>query len=219
MPRRGAGLVMQREPGPPPPPPGQCHVIKSEPPQRALRPERGKVWAPETCSIGLSKHYSLESRCGSEVRTQLVTMRTRVPSLRGLRIPHCHELWRKLQMQLWSGVAAAVGLAGSYSSNSTPSLGTSICHGCGPIKKKKTTLFPPDLIETFLNHITHACASLRREVQGMFSHFLMTSRPDIKDSFVLISDMVRPPETENYFIDMLLSQKDTRFFHLLNTLL
>ena len=30
MPRKGAGLVMQREPGPPLPLPWQCHVIKSE---------------------------------------------------------------------------------------------------------------------------------------------------------------------------------------------
>ena len=38
-------------------------------------------------------------------------------------------------MQLESGVAVAV--AGSYSSDSTPSLGTSICPGCGPQKTKK----------------------------------------------------------------------------------
>ena len=40
-------------------------------------------------------------------------------------------------MGLRSLVAVAVALAGSRSSNSTPSLGTSICHRCGPKKQKK----------------------------------------------------------------------------------
>ena len=43
-------------------------------------------------------------------------------------------------MGLGSGVAAAVVQAGGCSSNSTPSLGTSLCQGCGPKKtgeKKK----------------------------------------------------------------------------------
>ena len=41
-----------------------------------------------------------------------------------------------------SGVAVAVAKAGSCSSDYTPSLGTSICHECGPkmTKKKKNTL-------------------------------------------------------------------------------
>ena len=36
-----------------------------------------------------------------------------------------------------SDVAVAVVLAGNYSSNSTPSLGISICQECGPKKAKK----------------------------------------------------------------------------------
>ena len=40
-------------------------------------------------------------------------------------------------MQLRSGVAVAVVQAHSYSSNMTPSLGTSICSRCGPKKKTK----------------------------------------------------------------------------------
>ena len=40
-------------------------------------------------------------------------------------------------MWLGSGVAVAVVWAGSYSSDSTPSLGTSICRGCSPKKTKK----------------------------------------------------------------------------------
>ena len=43
-------------------------------------------------------------------------------------------------MQLRSCVAMAVAQAGSFSSDLTPSLGTTICHLCGPkkIKKKKS---------------------------------------------------------------------------------
>ena len=55
------------------------------------------------------------------------------------RIQRYHELWCRSQTRLRSGmaVAVAVAVAGSCSSNWTPSLGTSICHGCGPKKKKK----------------------------------------------------------------------------------
>ena len=45
------------------------------------------------------------------------------------------KLWCRSQMQLRSCIAVAV--AGSCSSNSTPSLGISMCHGCGPKKQKK----------------------------------------------------------------------------------
>ena len=56
-------------------------------------------------------------------------------------------LWRRLQTRLGSRVAVALAKAGTYSSDSTPSLGTSICHGSGPRndktkkKKKKSFLF------------------------------------------------------------------------------
>ena len=46
-------------------------------------------------------------------------------------------------MKLGSGIAAAVAVANSCSTDSTPSLGISICRGCGPKKKdrkKKNTL-------------------------------------------------------------------------------
>ena len=49
----------------------------------------------------------------------------------------CRELQCRLQMQLGSCVAVAVVQASSYSSDLTPSLGTSICHGCGPKKTRK----------------------------------------------------------------------------------
>ena len=68
-------------------------------------------------------------------------MRTQVrslASLSGLRIQCCCQLWCKSQTQLGSQVTVAV--AGSYSSNYTFSLGTSICWGASlkrPKKKKK----------------------------------------------------------------------------------
>ena len=43
-------------------------------------------------------------------------------------------------MQLESGVAVAMAQAGSYSSNSTPSWGTSIGYGCSPKKAKENSL-------------------------------------------------------------------------------
>ena len=58
-------------------------------------------------------------------------------SLSGLRIRHCHKLWCRSQMRLGSGVAVALGQAGSCSSNWTPSLGTSTYHRCGPKKQTK----------------------------------------------------------------------------------
>ena len=70
---------------------------------------------------------------------RLGTMRTQVrslASLSALRIQRCHELWCKLQTRLGSGIAVAVAVAGSYSSDLTRSLGTSICRRCSP---KKTT--------------------------------------------------------------------------------
>ena len=73
-------------------------------------------------------------------RARLGTMRLQVrsrASLSGLRIPCCHELWRRSQMWLGSCIAAAVVYAGSCSSHVIPSLGTSICRGCGPKKPKK----------------------------------------------------------------------------------
>ena len=48
--------------------------------------------------------------------------------LSGLRIWYCCK-WS--QMQPESSIAVAVSFTGSWSSNSTSSLGTSICHRCG----------------------------------------------------------------------------------------
>ena len=70
---------------------------------------------------------------------QLETMRLRVgslASLHGLRIRLCQELWCRLQMWLGSSVAVAVAQAGTCSSSSAPSLGTSMGHGFGPEQQK-----------------------------------------------------------------------------------
>ena len=53
------------------------------------------------------------------------------------QIQHCCELWCRLQMRLGSHVAVALVEAGGYSSDSTPSLGTSICHGRAQEKAKR----------------------------------------------------------------------------------
>ena len=53
--------------------------------------------------------------------------------LSGLRIQHCHRLWRRSQM--WLRSVMAVASAGSYSSNSSPCLGTSVCRRRGPKKE------------------------------------------------------------------------------------
>ena len=69
---------------------------------------------------------------------QLGAMKFQVPSLAslsGLRIRHCREMWCRLQTCLRSCVAVAVVQASGYNSESTPSLGTSICHECG-LKKQ-----------------------------------------------------------------------------------
>ena len=73
-------------------------------------------------------------------RIRLGTLRLWVQSLAlisGLGIWHCHELWFRSPTWLRSRVAMPVVQAGSYSSDSTPSLGTSICLGCLKRKKEK----------------------------------------------------------------------------------
>ena len=64
-------------------------------------------------------------------------MRTQVQSLASLsrlRILSCHDQWCRSQTLLGSGVAVPVASVGSYSSDLTPSLGTSICCRYGPKK-------------------------------------------------------------------------------------
>ena len=58
-------------------------------------------------------------------------------SLSGLRLWHCHKLQCRSQMWIPSGVAVAVGQTGSWGSDLTPSLGTSICCRCGHKKEER----------------------------------------------------------------------------------
>ena len=51
-------------------------------------------------------------------------------------------------MWLGSGIAMAVAVAGNYSSDSTPSLGTSICRQCGPKKMTTTTTTKAIIVES-----------------------------------------------------------------------
>ena len=88
-----------------------------------------------------SRHEHFKSSYhGTSETNRLGTMRLQVPSLASLsalRIWHCRELWCRSQMWLGSGIAVAVAVAGSYSPDSTPSLGPSICHGCSPKKQSQ----------------------------------------------------------------------------------
>ena len=74
--------------------------------------------------------------------------------LSGLRIRHCRELWYRSQKQLRSYTAVAVAVVGSYSSNSTPSLGTSICLRYSPKKdqNKKVLSYKKNLVITDYYH-------------------------------------------------------------------
>ena len=70
----------------------------------------------------------------------LQSIRTQVQSLAllsGLGIQHCCKLWCRSKKRFRSGVAVAVAQAGSCSSNSSPSQGTSIRRGCGHKKTKR----------------------------------------------------------------------------------
>ena len=100
-------------------------------------------------------------------------MRTRVQSLAllsGLRIWVCRELWCRLQMLLWSGVAVAQ--AGSCSSNSTAGLGISTCCRYGLKKQKKIfwkSVKKGDEIGIYINFYNHK-SSLH--IPSLFFFFL-----------------------------------------------
>ena len=85
------------------------------------------------------KKKKKSSSCDSaDEEPHTVSLRTRVQSLAsisGLRIWHCHKLWHRSWMRLGSGIAVAVVSAGSCSSDSTPSLGTSTCCRSGSKKR------------------------------------------------------------------------------------
>ena len=94
-------------------------------------------------------------------------------SLSGLRIRCCRELWCRLKMLLGSRVAVAVAVAGSNSSDLTPSLGTCICRGCGPKKPKNIK------VVRVLNQITAVmplcCSVGNKHTLYIFTLMLMLS--------------------------------------------
>ena len=57
----------------------------------------------------------------------------------GLRVWRFCGQWCRSQMRIRPGIAVAVAVAGGYSSDSTPSLGTSMCHQCSSKKTKNKT--------------------------------------------------------------------------------
>ena len=122
--------------------------------------------------VGRSREMSLaswwSSPFGSEaLEPYIVSVRMRVPSLAplsGLRIRPCCKLSWRSQMWLWSGVAVAVGQA-SCSSDLTPSLGTSICHWCGPKKEKRRKKKKLSYLEMSQNEVPKL--SWRREMKTL----------------------------------------------------
>ena len=101
---------------------------------------------------------------GQQKPIRLGSMRLWVRSLASLselRIWRCHELWCTWQTRLGSGIAmaVAVAMAGSCSSDWTPSLGASICYGCNPEKTKQTKNlnFSLVLVQTELDYCASPC--------------------------------------------------------------
>ena len=67
-------------------------------------------------------------------------------------------------MQLGSDIAVAVAVAGNYSSDLTPSLGTSICCWCGPKKEKKERERERELVDKNINRIVITIFLMIREL-------------------------------------------------------
>ena len=100
-----------------------------------------KCGLPANVEISI-KNSSQGSSCRGSAVMNLRSMRMQVQSLAllsGSEIRCCHELWCRSQAWLRSCIAVAVVQACSCSSNSTPSLGTSMCRGCVPKKHKTKT--------------------------------------------------------------------------------
>ena len=81
-------------------------------------------------------------------------------SFSGLRIRHCCELWCRSQTWLGSWVAVAVAVAGGCSCDWTPSLETSICHGCHPKKTKNKNKPGVPVVAQWVKDPTSICEDM-----------------------------------------------------------
>ena len=105
----------------------------------------------------------------SRLRTWLVSIRMWVwslDSLSGLTIHCCCELWCRSHM--WPGSGVTVVLAGNCSSDSTPSLGTSMCCKCSSKKKKRKSQLDLGLLKilVFLKGFVDICCSVPWKYSG-----------------------------------------------------
>ena len=83
--------------------------------------------------------------------------------------------WCRSQTQLGSHVAVAAAVAGSYSSDWTPNLGTSICYGYGPQKTKQKNNEKRDIKIHCYKKRTVGLIALRMADIGNLSSFLASS--------------------------------------------
>ena len=78
-------------------------------------------------------------------------------------------------MWLGSGIAGAVAQAGSYRSDSAPSLRTAICRRCGPKKTKKKR--NSGSIKSLILSVKHVLASDIISWSGKRDDMIFTSTP------------------------------------------
>ena len=110
----------------------------------------------------------------------------------GLTIRRCRELWCRLQTRLRSRVAVVLAQAGGYSSDWTPSLGTSICCGSGPrnskkTKKKKKKKMWKKNIPIFIKKYKKANKIYIKEIKG--TDYFKTNHAKTLDHLIIISNI------------------------------
>ena len=120
--------------------------------------------------------------------------------LSGLRTWRCRELWCRLQTRLRSGVAVAV--AGSYSSDSTPILGTSMCHGTALNRQKQTNKNKPSLRTVWGWHPYTLDDSADVQVQITTSSLYHPSHGYFRRSFLLPEKLLPVPDSRSQCLFM-----------------